>query len=197
MTLNHPNLNFLRSAVQQQYGFKVRNVFFRPTRYTHHVLASSPHHDPYATPSRRPATQHGISPLFPSPSLALFSLTLTLSVHLSPSPRLPLRPARLQRGQLPLRAPPPAPLSSPAALPLAVSIRGAPAPRRTPMRLTPPSRTGDNRTVNVKPPAAASWSRRRMCAGEEQPISSKPTTGTAPAPSIITRYLSNYDSLRI
>ena len=30
MTLNHPNLNFLRSAVQQQYGFKVRNVFFGP-----------------------------------------------------------------------------------------------------------------------------------------------------------------------
>ena len=53
-----------------------------------------------------------ISPLFPSPSLAFFSLTLTLSVHLSPSPRLPLRPARLQRGQLPLRGPP-APLSPP------------------------------------------------------------------------------------
>ena len=30
MTLNHQNLNFLRSAVQQQYGFKVRNVFFGP-----------------------------------------------------------------------------------------------------------------------------------------------------------------------
>ena len=45
------------------------------------------------------------------------------------------------------------------------------------------------RQQDCKPPAAASWSRRRMCAGEEQPISSKPTTGTAPAPSVITRYL--------
>ena len=29
-TLNHPNLNILRNAVQQQYSFKVRNVFFGP-----------------------------------------------------------------------------------------------------------------------------------------------------------------------
>ena len=26
-TLNHPNLSFLRNAVQQQYSFKVRNIF--------------------------------------------------------------------------------------------------------------------------------------------------------------------------
>ena len=50
-------------------------------------------------------------------------LTLTLSVHLSPSPGLPLRPARLQRAQLPLRAPV-TPTPPPAALSVLVSIRG-------------------------------------------------------------------------
>ena len=30
MTLNNPNLSFLRNAVRQQCNFKVRNVFFGP-----------------------------------------------------------------------------------------------------------------------------------------------------------------------
>ena len=119
--------------------------------------------------------------------LSLYSLSLSLSLSISlPLPVSLSAPRVYNAANCPF-VPPPAPLSSPAALPLAVSIRGAPAPRRTPMRLTPPSRTGDKQ--DCKPPAAASWSRRRMCAGEEQPISSKPTTGTAPAPSVITRYL--------
>ena len=109
-----------------------------------------------------------LCPFLP-PSLALsFSLSLFRSISLP----LPVSLSAPRVYNEPATAPscPRHPYPSPRC-PVCLSLHPrAPVPRRTPTRLTPPSPELER---TVKPPAADScWSRRRMCAGEEQPISS-------------------------
>ena len=169
---HQPKLDYQSSRLIQTILYTSRPRIVTSSRPVYHAIAPASH-----------STWH-ISPLPVSLSRSILSHSHSLcpSLSLSSSPSPPR--ASTTRPTAPSCPPPVYPPRCPASR--CLHPRGACAATDPNATDTP---VPNWRQQDCKPPAAASWSRRRMCAGEEQPISSKPTTGTAPAPSVITRYL--------